>query len=272
MPFFQNENFRMHYEVVRGAVPSDTLLIHGNIASNLWWEPAVDRWLKLKEWEEDPSHPWRGILILAEWRGCGKSSGPSSEKEIDFSVLARDYLELLDSLGVHKANVVGHSAGGTIALHAMMQDPERFRRAVLLNPSPASGYVLKPEVHAKLVQIGQNRELAKEVLTRTIHQYDPTLPLFEKITDQVCSTHAVVRAYLLQKLAALDITGQLGQIKIPTLVLHGDQDPILTLEGSKAIAELLPEGRLQVLEHQGHSCNIENPDRFVAQAHRYLFG
>ena len=74
MPYFQNERFRMHYEVVRGAVPSDTLLIHGNLASNRWWEPAIEAWGRIKSERAEGS--WSGNLILAEWRGCGKTPGP----------------------------------------------------------------------------------------------------------------------------------------------------------------------------------------------------
>ncbi len=272
MPYFQYESFRMHYEVLRGMVPSDTLLIHGNIASNLWWQPAVNSWAKLKSEVEDPSKPWRGLLIMAEWRGCGKSAGPSSQDDMNFPVLANDYVELLESLGVQSANVIGHSTGGMIALHAMMQAPERFRRAVLLNSVPAHGLPFTAERQAAFLQMSRDRELVKTVLNQVIYQNDSSSPYFEALVDQAYSTHAVVWANILQKLAGVDVAGKLTSVKHPTLVLHGEKDYILPVEGSKSLAELLPEGRFQLLEHQGHSCNVENPDRFVGVSHHYLFG
>lgn len=271
MPFFQYESFRMHYEVLRGMVPCDTLLIHGNVASNLWWQPTIESWEKLKKEEENPSKPWQGMLIMAEWRGCGKSSGPSSQADMDFPVLANDYVELLESLGVQKANVVGHSTGGMIALHAMMQAPERFRRAVLLNSVPAQGFPVTPEMQASFFQMSRDRERVKKVLHRAIHHNDFNSPFFESLVDQACSTHTVVWAHILQKLAGVDVSEKLKSVMHPTLVLHGDQDRILSVDGSKNLADLLPEGRFQLLEHQGHSCNVENPDRFVGIAHHYLF-
>jgi pimeloyl-ACP methyl ester carboxylesterase len=272
MPYFQYESFRMHYEVVRGCVPSDTLLIHGNIASNLWWQPAIDSWTKIKKEQENADQPWRGLLIMAEWRGCGKSSGPSSEADMSFSVLANDYVELLESLGVQKANVIGHSTGGMIALHAMLQAPEHFRRAVLLNSVPAQGMPVTPEMQVAFLQMSRDREMVKKVLDRAIDQNDPNSTFFESLVDQAFSTHAVVWAHILQKLAGIDVASELGRIRQPTLVLHGKNDAILPVEGSMKLAELLPEGRFQLLEHQGHSCNVENPDRFVGIAHHYLFG
>jgi pimeloyl-ACP methyl ester carboxylesterase len=271
MPFFQYESFRMHYEVLRGMVPCDTLLIHGNVASNLWWYPVVESWGKLKKQEEDPQNPWRGLLVMAEWRGCGKSSGPSSQADMDFPILANDYVELLESLGVQKANVIGHSTGGMIALHAMMQAPERFRRAVLLDSVPAQGFPVTPELQASFIQMSRDREMVKKVLNRAIYHNDFNSAFFESLVDQACSTHAVVWAHILQKLAGVDVTEKLKSVKHPTLVLHGDQDRLLPVDGSKVLADLLPEGRFELLEHQGHSCNVENPDRFVGIAHHYLF-
>jgi pimeloyl-ACP methyl ester carboxylesterase len=272
MPYFQYETFRMHYEVLRGMVPSDTLLIHGNLASNLWWQPAIESWEKLKKQEEGSSDPWSGLLILAEWRGCGKSSGPSSQADMSFPILANDYVELLESLGVQKANVIGHSTGGMIALHAMMQAPERFRRAVLLNSVPAHGLAVTPEMQASFLQMSRDRGMVKQVLDRSIYMNEPDSPYFESLVDQAFSTHALVWAHILQKLAGVDVASELARVKHPTLVLHGEHDPIVTVEGSQKLAELLPEGRFQLLEHQGHSCNIENSDRFVGIAHHYFFG
>lgn len=272
MPYFQYESFRMHYEVLRGMVPSDTILIHGNIASNLWWQPSIESWAKLKKEQEDPSNPWRGLLIMAEWRGCGKSSGPRSQADMNFPVLANDYVELLESLGVQKANVIGHSTGGMIALHAMMQAPERFRRAVLLNSVPAQGFPVTPEMQATFIQMSRDREMVKKVLSHALYQVSPDSPLFESLVDQAQATHAVVWAHILQKLAGVDVAGELEKVKHPTLVLHGTEDSILPVEGSRVLADLLPEGLFQRLEHQGHSCNVENPDRFVGIAHHYLFG
>ena len=265
MPYFQNENFRMHYEVHRGLVPVDTLLIHGNLSSNLWWQPTVDAWARLGERHE-------GSLIVAEWRGCGKSSGPQSAAELDLSVLAQDYVELLMSLGITKARVIGHSLGCAITLKAMMLAPTVFDRAVLLDPISTTGMWITPEMQDSFLEKGRSREVLKDAISRIIYACNPRDPFFDKLVDQAFSTHPLVWANILKMISQIDLRNDLGSIKQPTLVLHGEQDELLPIAGAMEIAKGLPEGRFELLSSQGHCCHIENPDRFVAVANRYLFG
>jgi 3-oxoadipate enol-lactonase len=266
LAYFQNENFRMHYEVHRGLVPVDTLLIHGNLGSSLWWQPSIESWAK-RCTERQP-----GSLIVAEWRGCGKSSGPQSAAELELSVLAEDYIELLMSLGISKARVIGHSLGSLIALHALKQAPDVFDRAILLDPVSEKGVQLTPQIQAAFLEKSRNRDVLKDALSRTIHCCDRSDPFFEKIVDQAFASHPIVWANVLKIISQLDFSAELAGIRQPTLVLHGEHDDLLPIAGAIEIAKGLPEGRFEMLEGQGHSCQIENPDRFVDIAYSYLFG
>ena len=71
----------INYEVFDGLVPQTTLFIHGNLASNRWWHPAVScfgaRYTNQKN---------TGKVILAEFRGCGESSAPQNENEISIDI------------------------------------------------------------------------------------------------------------------------------------------------------------------------------------------
>ena len=173
---------------------------------------------------------------------------------MDFSVLARDYVELLVNLGYTRANVVGHSTGGMIALHAMILAPEIFSRAVLLNPVSAHGLEVTSEMLTSFLEMSRDREKVKAVLARSIYM-DDFSPFFESLVDQACATHPLVWAHILKKLGSVEIAEPLSRVKHPTLILHGKQDPIQPVEGSRELAEILPEGRFELLEHQGHSCH-----------------
>src|SRR3990167_7665774 len=82
---------RLHYEIIENVLPFDTLFIHGNLASNRWWYPALGAWKG-----KNSVLPRRAIL--AEWRGCGKSDAPYSDDDLEMSHLANDYADLLKTL------------------------------------------------------------------------------------------------------------------------------------------------------------------------------
>lgn len=270
MPYFHNEGFRMHYEVHRGMAPVDTLFVHGNLGSNRWWEPLLKSWERQFAAGDSPRQP--GALIFAEWRGCGKSSGPQSESDLEFPVLALDYVELLQSLGIQRANIVGHSTGGLIALHALKLVPGLFGRAVLLDPVSAQGVAVSPTIVTRFIQMNRDRALLGKSLARAIRGCDTSTPFFSGLVDDALAAHPLAWVGLLRKFSLIDFRPSLREIPQPTLVLHGEHDRMLPIEGSIEIANGLPEGRFELLPGQGHSCHVENPERFARLTQHFLYG
>ena len=80
------------------------------MASNRWWLPTEEVLRKKAK-----GKGWTGKFVTAEFRGCGKSSPPKSEAEVDMSLFARDYVALVRGLNLGPTHVVGHSTGGLIA-------------------------------------------------------------------------------------------------------------------------------------------------------------
>lgn len=266
MPYFKNEGFDLHYELHPGLAPADVLFIHGNLASNVWWEPVVEIW---RRQHGEKGHP--GSLILAEWRGCGKSQGPRTEADLDMESLARDCVGLLRHLGTRSAATVGHSTGGLIALLALMQAPEIFTRSVLLDPVSPAGVRLDPAILDAMKRMSQDRELCAAVMGGTIRDNDASSPRFQRIVDAAFGVHPLLWAGVPRILGGIDYRPKLSAVRQPVLVLHGEHDPVLPLRASREFAAQLPHGRFEALEGRGHSCNVEDPARFVERAYRFLF-
>jgi pimeloyl-ACP methyl ester carboxylesterase len=266
MPEIERDGLSMHYEIRPGLVPENTLLIHGNLASNAWWEPAAEIWKG-----RSAGAGFQGALILAEWRGCGKSEGPRDEAGLGMDVLARDYVELLRRLRIARADVIGHSTGGLIALLAMAQAPELFRAAVLLDPVPPTGARLSPELLAAMAQMSRDRELCATIMGGAIRGNDPNSPLFRRIVDDAFGVHPLIWQGVPRALDGIDFRTEAAGVRRPVLVLHGEHDPILPIAESEALAKILPQGRFERLAGQGHSCNVENPARFVEAVDRFLW-
>lgn len=267
MAMFERPQFRMHYEIIPGVVEMDTLLIHGNLASNVWWEPSIAVW-KSKAMERGGK--LSGSLIVAEWRGCGASSGPATEADLEMPVLADDYVQLLHHLKVKKANVIGHSTGGTIALLAMAQEPNLFNKAVLLDPASPKGITLSHELLAAMEAMRTNRELCSQVMASTIQGCETASPLFHRFLDSAMGMHPINWKGVTSVLGRTRLLGKMAAVNHPILVLHGEQDAIIPLADCEELVAALKHGKLQRLSGHGHSCNVEDPAKFVDIATNFL--
>lgn len=259
------DGFAMNVDVHEGLVPMDTLFIHGNLASNTWWQPSVELWRTSAK----PSY--EGRLILGEWRGCGQSDAPHGEENLHPKVMANDYVQLLRKMGVKKACVVGHSTGGLIALYALLQAPELFDRVVLLDSVGATGVQFEKPMFDAFTQMSQDRAFCATVMGGTIHGNNPDNPLFQKIVDDTFHVAKEVWHGIPKALYDINIADKLAQIQQPVLVLHGEHDNVLPKEGSVALAQSLPNARFQEIKGQGHSTNFENPALFVSLVNEFLY-
>lgn len=261
-------DYRMNVDVCPALLPLDTVFIHGNLASNTWWLPALGLWRA----EAKPG--LEGRMIAAEWRGCGQSDAPTTEAELHPSALADDYIALCEKLNVKKACLVGHSTGGIIALYAMLKAPHLFDNAVLLDPVGGTGVQFGPEMYDAFTKMSRDRSTCEAVMSGTIHGMHADAlagPLFQKIVDDAfqiakINWHGVPRA-----LHNTNITSELAKIRNRILIVHGELDPLIPVESSKALAESLPDARLDIVQNQGHSLNVENPALFVKKVNEFLF-
>lgn len=260
-------DFQLHYEVIENVLPETTLFLHGNCASNRWWYPAEQLW---KRAAKDKNYT--GSMILAEFRGCGKSSTPKNENEVDMHVFAADFLSLLKSLNVGPVHLIGHSTGGLIATLMMAQAPKFFKKAILLDPVGAQGVRFDVSMIAAFEQMKVDKDLVAIVLGSTIHNNDVKSDFFRQIVVED-AFHAVksVGHLVLKALDALDIREEVAKVPNEVLVLHGEFDTLLPKNDSKNLAELLPRGEFQIIEGQGHCTNVENPELFVKTASQFLF-
>lgn len=268
MPFAQLENFKMHYEVFEGIVPRDTLVIHGNLASNKWFYPAVGCW-RLNSAKDN--HLLPGRLILAEWRGCGKSSPPSSREELNLQTLANDYIELINYLGLRRVSVIGHSTGAAIALLAMSRAPQLFDRAVLLDPVAPKGNVFGQAVLDGFARMKEDRDFCKAKLSVSIHENEKESVSFDALVDDAFNVASENWLGIPFHLSKLDITNEVRTVEHPVYILHGEFDPVIPLEVSRELEALLPNGKFIELKNQGHSACFENPTLFVKLTDSFLY-
>lgn len=267
--FFQvpdGTDFKMSFEVTPNCLPTTTLFIHGNLASNRWWHPSRDIVTK------NASGSLAGHMICAEFRGCGLSSAPKAANEITMDRLANDFIALCKSQEWGKINLVGHSTGGLIAAIMMAKAPELFNKAVFLDPVGAKGVTFHESMPAAFEQMKQNKEIVALVMGSTIYNNDAKSDFFRQVVvEDGYKAVSQVGVLILKALDGLDVTALVKTITHPVLVLHGEHDTLLPVDDSKGMASIMANAKFEVFPGQGHCANVENPSAFVSKISSFLF-
>jgi pimeloyl-ACP methyl ester carboxylesterase len=182
--------------------------------------------------------------------------------------MADDAFGLLDHLGIERAHVVGASMGGMIAQTMAITRPERVATLTSIMSTTGDPTVgtATPEALAILMTrppSGRDEYVTNAVSTmRLLH--GPVLPFDEQRAAERaagfydrCFHPAGVGRQLVAILASGDRTEDLAGCRIPTLVVHGDADPLVDHTGGVATAKAVPEAELLTIEGMGHDLPME---------------
>ena len=193
----------------------------------------------------------------------GVGGSPLPARPYRFTTLAWLLRRLLDKLGYQTADILGISWGGGLAQQFALSSPLRCRRLILVATAtgPQTMVPGNPLVLAKMltqrryVDPQYARRIAGELYGGSART-DPGT-----ITGILGHAHAgPLRGYLYQHAAGLGWTSLpfLPLIRQPTLVLAGDDDPIIPLANARILAALIPRARLHVY-HGGHLELVTRP-------------
>ena len=274
MAFIALETYKINVDIVPNLFPHDVVFLHGNLSSNHWWQPAIQVWQK-KSRQANLEAPYRGRAILVEWRGCGQSTGPESEprvaEDLEPQQLALDLIETVQALKIEKFDLIGHSYGGLISLMAAIRAPELIGKLVLLDSVGATGLQFPKEGREAFLQMKVDRAFCATVMSGTIQGCDIQSPLFQKIVDDAMGVSPLVWTAIPDVLSHVNIVEDIQKFKRPTLVIHGDQDPVLPKANSEALAKWIPNATYREFKGSGHSPNVESPELFASTVSEFLF-
>jgi 3-oxoadipate enol-lactonase len=254
MPSVDAAGTELYYERAGDGEP--LLLIQGMSATHATWgRPFLD------ELE-------RGFdCIVFDNRGIGLSG--LAEMPFSTADMAADTAGLLDALGLESAHVVGISMGGMIAQELALAHPERIRTLALgaTYCGGPEGTLMAREDQQMLGAAMASGE--RDRVYRAMWEINLS-PGFRAEDSRYAAFAEMATAFraplpvIVQQMRACgdhDTSERLGQIALPTLVIHGDADRLLGPNNGREVAALIPEARLEMLEGVGHMFWWEQPQR-----------
>lgn len=222
-------------------------------------------------------------VILFDQPGFARSGGTPPDS---LPALARSAARLLDALGHARADVLGFSMGGTVALQFALDHPQRLRRLVVAGSGPGFVPHLPPGPPPS--------DRVWPVATKAVNDDADFLFLF---FEESASSQAAGRAYrerlrrradafarlveppawqaqLKSAMAvgseATSLLPRLGAIQHPTLVANGRRDIMVPTYASFAMAQAMPDARLVVYPDSGHGFLFQYPEAFADEVLRFL--
>ena len=232
------------------------VLLHAfPIGANLW-EPQM---------RSIPSG-WR--LITPDLRGFGGSTEADSTGTVSIADYADDLIDLLNELGIARAVVGGLSMGGYATLAFLQRAADRVDAVVLANTRAGAD---SPEARANRRNMlatldregpsGVAREMMPKLLGKTTRETNPeTEATVRRLIKQ--QSPAAIRAAIQRMMHRPDATPLLAEVTVPTLVITGEEDELIPIDASRAIAKSVRGAALVVIPRAGHLSNLEQPDPF----------
>lgn len=246
MPHATVNGARLWYEERGSGEP--ILLHHGYTASRVNWMPVADR---LQD---------RYRVILMECRGTGESEHTKDGYTLE--QYAADVIGILDHLGIDRVTYAGHSMGGGIGYLLALEYPKRLDRLVLMASIPASGIAegdpAEREERRAERQRGDREVLMSRHRASRFRDDVETNEWFEDRVDHVLGVSDGHYDGGGDAMRALRVGDRLGEIELPTLVIAGSVDGLLT--SNLRDFRRLPNAALQVFSRAGHEVGIHEPD------------
>jgi 3-oxoadipate enol-lactonase len=205
-------------------------------------------------------------VIAFDNRGIGRSDKP--DIPYTMAMMAGDTSGLLDAIGIDAAHIFGISMGGMIAQHFALNYPRRVI-SLMLGCTYCGGVhsvPIKPEALSALADFGRLKKSPEEfvrrlvpfLLSRECIERNPDIveKMIAKQLEYPILLHGLVRQA--EAIMGHDTYELLPSIKLPTLVITGDNDGLIPFENSRILASRIPRSESAIVNGAGHLFFIEN--------------
>ena len=257
IPFIDIRGQRLHYEDTGGAGPV-LAFSHGLLMDASMWDAQVEA--------------LGGSYRCITWDERGHGQTGEASADFTYEDSADDLLGLLDSLGIAHATLVGMSQGGYVTQRAAVRQPGIAQTLVFISTQATEEEPAKVTVYDTLIDAWESGGLTDQlaetiaglVIGRNCPEREEWITKWKRMDP--ANLHTIYRALVTRR----DFTPRLPELDVPALVIWGDQDPAISRDHALALAEGLPQGRLEVVAGAGHGVNFTHPEAVNPLLERFL--
>jgi 3-oxoadipate enol-lactonase len=204
-------------------------------------------------------------VLNYDTRGHGGTDAPRGAYTLD--QLADDAKALLGALGIQRTHWVGLSMGGMIGQTLALKAPQLFTSLVLCDTSSRIPPEAKPlwDERVHTAETKGMEPLVESTLGRwfTAPFKERGGPVVESVRTMIRSTNPAGYIGCCQAISGLNLTDRIGAIRVPTLIIVGEDDQGTPVAASKVMNEQIKGSELVVLKSAAHLSNLEQPDAFT---------
>jgi pimeloyl-ACP methyl ester carboxylesterase len=251
VPEFKGRGFKIHY-VEQGTGPA-VVFVHGLV---------MDHTMYVAQFEDLPD-TYRCIAL--DLRGHGRSDCPDGPWSMQDSV--DDVIAFIEGVNAAPCHLAGMSWGGMIAVRIGVQRPDLVRSLVLIDTSagaedPEQASARRTFFMEPIAAHGMTDDLiAASIPILFGERYRGVEQAMSVYADRVRSMN---RDGIVEGLRAVierdSVLDRLGEIRVPTLVIHGEEDTATPMSGAEAIVNGIAGAELVRIPDAGHSTPLEAPD------------
>jgi DNA-binding SARP family transcriptional activator/pimeloyl-ACP methyl ester carboxylesterase len=253
---------------VAGTGPVDILSVPGFIHHlDIWWNAPTDRLVR--------SLTSMGRLVVFDKRGMGLSDRP---EEIDVDAWTLDALGVLDAVGSERAVLLGVSAGALTAVQLAARCPERvaalvlfggYARALVAPDHPVGHDPAVVDAYIRALERGWGTGVTLDIAAPSLAEDPTVLAYLARYQRLSASPAAAVR--FCRATAEPDLRSLLGDIHVPTLVLHAERDVMIPVGHAHDLAARIPGAELVVLDSDVHLiCVSDVIDELAGHVRRFI--
>jgi proline iminopeptidase len=272
---------RLYYKMIGTGDP--IIFLHGSGGSHRYFLPYMEQLADSYQ------------LVFYDQRGTGLSDGRLIFSAISIDQFVEDLEALRIAFGFEKISLVGHSRGAIIALSYAFKYQDHLEKLILVDSlfvndkfsvefvettqqrlqrlSPEAQQTFTTTCTRPSTELTSNELADCRAIDAKIRFYDPSKAL---TMDSTIDKNTADNGGMIQSLVMTDfnrkkqdINAKLAMIAVPTLILHGDFDPI-PIASSEYIRQMIPTSKLVIIQESGHFPFVEQPEQFSEAIREFI--